>query len=147
MPKPTADKPKDSSLRCYWDMSHIPPEAYGMDGDGRKHKSLRKARRDLALQLAGYANPDGSNIKVSIDTLAFELDCVPCTVHNLLNDLVSLGCLVNESRLSEYRGTRVRHINPEWLASEKNIAATSKAYLRKVSLESKEGGLLCKPKK
>jgi hypothetical protein len=108
------DKPKDSAVRCVRDVRDLPLEAYRLPNDGRKWKSLCKERQRLAMLLATYADPDGTNIKVGTDKLAGRLGWAPNTLFDRLDDLTELGLHIKPGGYSEY-GTRLRLIDADWL--------------------------------
>jgi hypothetical protein len=109
-------------VRCVRDMRDLPPEAYRLDTDGRKWKTLCKERRTVAMQLASYADADGSNIWVGIDTLTTALGMPRATLFRFLDDLKTL-CALSSYGLSRYHGTKKRRLHPNNL--ELNL------YLRK----------------
>jgi hypothetical protein len=78
-------------------------------------------RQRLATLLAGKANPDGTSIKVGVLWIMRKMGMARRIVFDYLADLEHLGMLV-KGRLSKYRGTRVRSINPEFLKLATYIA-------------------------
>jgi hypothetical protein len=104
-------KEKPAALKCVIDIRHLPPEAYALPDDGRQGRHLRRQRRTLALQLAMYANPDGTSARPSSFTLAKELGLSRRTVTRLLHDLTErLGFLQN-GEIHRLTKVRVRSLN------------------------------------
>lgn len=100
-----SDKPQ----KCFFDLRGYAVDRYRLPSDGRKCLKQCRERRALAIELAGYANPDGSNITVGVKELARVLGMAESTVRVYLNDLNKLGLLINEEQ--QRRGPRKRRIN------------------------------------
>jgi hypothetical protein len=98
------------SMRCWHEVKHIPEQAYSRSTDGRKANAVRAKRRTLVRELSGYADPDGTNIKVSVETLVKNIGWSRRTVLRLLKDLEEMGLLLNR-KLTKWNGTRVRALN------------------------------------
>jgi len=78
---------------CVVDICGVPPSAYVLLEDGRKSIYMARLRRQLAIQLATYAKPDGTSIRPSRFTLAKQLEVSVRTLCRLLADLEKLGYL------------------------------------------------------
>ena len=61
---------KQFAIKCAIDIRNAPPAAYRLPTDGRQWTHLCVQRRMMAMELATYADPDGSNIYVGAKTLA-----------------------------------------------------------------------------
>jgi hypothetical protein len=100
----------NSSVKCVRDIRDFPPSAYRLPADGRQSKHQCQQRRALAVELATYANGDGSSIKLSVKTLADHLGKSPRAIHDLLDDLSELGLLENKE-LCGFMKPRERVLN------------------------------------
>ena len=116
----------------------IPLEEYRMSKDGRQWKHLAEQRQRLMWLLAGKADPDGSNIKIGIDRIMRTLGWSHGKVFEILSDLEEMG-LLHTGGYSEYHGTRVRNIDPDWLALQRhlNVKWRNNWRLKKALLEVK----------
>jgi hypothetical protein len=106
--------PKDDGdprpIRCLRDVVDLPPGAFALPGDGRQAKHLRSQRKDLAVVIARYANPDGSRAYPAIGTLTKATGQNRATVFRRLADLRALGFL-SDGKLVGPRGSRTRILN------------------------------------
>ena len=106
--------PKDDGdprpIRCLRDVVDLPPGAFALSGDGRQAKHLRSQRKDLAVVIARYANPDGSRAYPAIGTLTKATGQNRATVFRRLADLRALGFL-SDGKLVGPRGSRTRILN------------------------------------
>jgi hypothetical protein len=100
-----SDKPQ----KCFFDLRGYAVGRYRLPSDGRKRLKQCQGRRSLAIELAGYANPDGSNITVGVKELARVLGMAESTVRVYLKDLETLGLLINEEQ--RQKQPRKRRIN------------------------------------
>ena len=98
------------SVKCVRDIRAIPPERYRLESDGRKWKRVAQDRRTLAIQLATYADPDGTSITAGTKRLAAELGWSLRTLARRLDDLKKLDLLFNEGLTGEH-GTARREID------------------------------------
>jgi len=98
-PAPRARTPRRKGvLRCFFDFRSLPLEVFRLSEDGRQAKHLWRKRRAVAMELAGYANPDGSSITISVETVMNHLGMSHATVHRHLDDLTALGMLASQKR-------------------------------------------------
>jgi hypothetical protein len=106
--------PKDDGdprpIRCLRDVVDLPPGAFALPGDGRQAKHLRSLRKDLAVVIARYANPDGSGAYPAVETLTKATGQHRATVFRLLSDLRALGFLSDGKQVGP-RGSRMRVLN------------------------------------
>jgi hypothetical protein len=101
-----------SSLKCSRIVSAIPWQAYRLPSDGRKVRSRCAQRRSLLVFLSQSANFDGTNIFLSVPTMAKATGDSERTVAYVLDDLMKLGFLT-KGRLTHFNGPRIRAINLE----------------------------------
>src|SRR5438552_3357093 len=93
-----------------------PPHFYRLENDTRKWVQQCDKRRMLALQLASYANPDGTGISVGVKRLEEELGAGRATIFRWLDDLTERGVLSDDldelgrARIGQH-GTRLRKID------------------------------------
>jgi hypothetical protein len=80
------------------------------DDDSRKATHLYKQRRSLLMELRGYANSDGTQVRVAVKSLAESLGFGQRTIYRLLDDLKKLDLLVDEGRMGFNKPMR-RHLN------------------------------------
>src|ERR1035438_9205481 len=92
-------------IRCLRDVVVLPPGAFALPGDGRQAKHLCHQRKDLAVVIALYANPDGSGAYPAVGTLTKATGQHRATVFRLLADLRALGFLSDGKRVGS-RGLR-----------------------------------------
>jgi Helix-turn-helix domain len=78
-----------------FEVRNLPPSAFALPSDGKKQKHLTRLRRSLAMQLASYANKDGSSIRPHVRTMAGAIGVSVRTTQRLLDDLERLGVLQN----------------------------------------------------
>lgn len=106
--------PKDDGdprpIRCLRDVVDLPPGAFALPADGRQAKHLRSQRKDLAVVIARYANPDGSRAYPAIGTLTKATGQNRATVFRRLADLRALG-FMSDGKLVGPRGSRTRILN------------------------------------
>jgi hypothetical protein len=62
---------------CSQTLKKVNWRAFVLESDGPKKRSVAEKRDKLIQRLALYADPDGSNIKVSVVTMAAELGYAP----------------------------------------------------------------------
>lgn len=98
------------SVACVRDIRHYPWQSYVLPEDGRKARSLAEQRRSIVIQLATYADRDGSNIFVGTKRLAAELGCSLRTTFKRLDELRKLGVLHDKDGLISYHGTAIRRL-------------------------------------
>src|SRR5690242_1864235 len=96
--------------RCSLAVRNIPPSTYRLPSDGRQWKSQCRLRRELAVLLASYADPNGQNIKISVLTMSTALEKSRSVIFELLEDLRALGFLQDGGKTG-YSGTRSRTLN------------------------------------
>jgi len=107
---------EESVIKAVIDGRKYPPHFYRLENDTREWVQQCVKRRMLALQLASYANPDGSGISVGVDRLSQELGTHRATIFRWLDDLTKCGVL-SDDRDDEGRarsgqhGTRLRKID------------------------------------
>src|ERR1700730_15896324 len=86
---------------CLFEICKVPVESFRKPTDGRKWKAAASARKTLAVQLAGYADADGSSIRPSTQTLADQTGFSRRKVCYLLDDLKELGFMERTGRLGQ----------------------------------------------
>jgi hypothetical protein len=94
---------------CLFDVCKIPIEVFRMPTDGRKWKAAAGNRKTLMMQLAGYANADGTSIRPSTKTLADQTGFSRRKVCRLLDDLKVLGFCERVGRYGQ-RGAAIRKL-------------------------------------
>lgn len=97
-------------VACVRDIRSYPWQSYVLPKDGRKARALAERRRMLAIQLATYADPDGTNIFPGANRLADDLGWSRRTLFERLKDLRELGLLCDKERLTSYHGTAIRSL-------------------------------------
>jgi len=102
---PTTPKFKN----CLFEICKTPIEIFRKPTDGRKWKAAASARKTLAVQLAGYADADGSSIRPSTVTLAAQTGFSRAKVCRLLDDLRELGIMQRTGRHGQ-RGAAIRRL-------------------------------------
>jgi hypothetical protein len=95
------------ALRCAQALQKVSWRVFVKPEDGRQGRHLGQQRAALVNKLALSANPDGTNIKLSVFTMASALGCVRQTIYDLLADLTAMGFLV-EKELVWVHGKQVR---------------------------------------
>jgi biotin operon repressor len=106
-----ATKHDDVVVRCVLDLRHVPAEVFRLPNDGRKWRKNCFNRRALVMQMATYADPDGSNIWVSADTLADDIGISRRAVNYLLDELLALEFIENHGyRVVGTKHTRIRSL-------------------------------------
>ncbi len=95
------------ALRCAQALQKVSWRVFVKPEDGRQGRHLGQQRAALINKLALSANPDGTNITLSVFTMASALGCVRQTVYDLLADLMAMGFLV-EKELVWVHGKQVR---------------------------------------
>lgn len=93
------------------DIRAFPWASYLLPGDGRKGRALAEQRRALALQLASYADGDGTRIRLGIQRLCTELGWTKRTLYRRMEDLRNLGLLAEKECLTQEHGTAVRKLD------------------------------------
>jgi CHC2 zinc finger len=89
---------RKSPLKCFFDFRKLPLETFRLAEDKRKVKHLWLERRTIAIELAGYANADGTQIHVSAETIVAHTGLSRATVFRRLDDLTALGILESKHR-------------------------------------------------
>ena len=105
-----APRAKKDTTKCVRDVRSAPPAAYRLGGDGKKWRWMCEERRKLLMQLASYADGNGTGIWPSVQRLADETGMNRRTAFRLLNDLRTLGFLEDGELHGAYK-TRIRSIN------------------------------------
>jgi hypothetical protein len=108
--------PTQQFKSCLFEVCKIPVESFRLPTDGRKWKAAASARKTLAVQLAGYANADGTSIRPSTQTLADQTGFSRSKVCRLLDDLKELGFMERTGRHGQ-RGAAIRRLMLPELAS------------------------------
>ncbi len=103
-------KPTAKSVTCVRLIRDTPPSLYALPTDGRKYKEQQQKRRALAMQLATFADGDGTRIHPGATRLMEALGWQRDTLFRYLDDLGRLGFLGKEGR-TKMRGTRQRFLN------------------------------------
>src|SRR5207245_4622306 len=75
------------SVRCLLEIKAYPWMDYVLPGDTWKGESVAKDRRELAIQMASAANPDGTSITASHRTWLREIGMKRATLFTRLDDL------------------------------------------------------------
>jgi hypothetical protein len=101
--------PKTKFKNCLFDACKIPIESFRILTDGRKWKAAAGNRKTLMMQLAGYANADGTSIRPSTKTLADQTGFSRRKVCRLLDDLKVLGFCERVGRYGQ-RGAAIRRL-------------------------------------
>src|SRR3989442_354057 len=105
-----------TSLKCTRDLRDYPPEAYRLPNDGRKWKKLCSDRRALAMELATFANGDGTSITPGVRRLMKNLGWSRSKLFRYIADLEELKLLTSEIRnTGKGRLTSVRALHVEAL--------------------------------
>lgn len=103
-----------SSIKAVRAIRSIPPEAYRLPTDGRKWLHDCKLRKYVVLQLATYADANGTRIFPSARTIGRELGISERTVKYVFNDLKTLGVLIDKGFTDgKYKHTRIRALDVE----------------------------------
>jgi hypothetical protein len=100
---------KTKFKNCLFDACKIPIEVFRIPTDGRKWKAAAGNRKTLMMQLAGYANADGTSIRPSTKTLADQTGFSRRKVCRLLDDLKVLGLCERVGRYGQ-RGAAIRRL-------------------------------------
>lgn len=116
--------PGVAPVRCLKDISRLPPGVFSLPEDGRKWKHLQRERKEVAVQLATYADADGTEIYPAAETLVTPSGLSRATIFRRLDDLRRLGFLT-DGEIHSYYKTRKR-----WLNMGKIATATAAFYLR-----------------
>src|SRR5579872_372213 len=101
--------PKTKFKTCLFDVCKISIDMFRMPTDGRKWKAAAGNRKTLMIQLAGYANADGTSIRPSTKTLADQTGFSRRKVCRLLDDLKVLGFCEKVGRYGQ-RGAAIRKL-------------------------------------
>jgi hypothetical protein len=102
---------------CLFEVCKLPVESFRKPTDGRKWKGASSNRKTLAVQLAGYADADGTSIRPSTQTLADQTGFSRSKVCRLLDDLKDIGFMERTGRHGQ-RGAAIRRIMlPEKLSN------------------------------
>jgi hypothetical protein len=139
-------KPKENWIRAVRIIQDIPLENYRKKTDGRQWKHLAEQRQRLMWLLAGKADPDGTNIKISVEKIMEILGWSHGKVFEILDDLEEMG-LIHNGGYSEYHGTRLRWIDSDWLKLQRHLSVVYrnnwklKKALLKVNLWADEEGI------
>jgi hypothetical protein len=100
----------ENPIRSLLDLASVPIHAYRMPDDGRKWSHRCLQRRAVAQELASHANPDGSNIWASVETMAGRIGFSARTFRYICDELVELGFLINGKQRG-LNGGRIRKLN------------------------------------
>lgn len=103
-------------MKCSLVVRDVPIESYRLPADGRKWKHECTLRRSLAMQLATYADGDGTRITPSVQTLLDGMGLHRATIHRLLKDLKALGFL-KDGAIGKLR-TRERVLDLDAMSSK-----------------------------
>jgi len=105
-------KPTSKAVTCVRLIRDTTPSLYALPTDGRKYKEQQAKRRALAMQLATFADGDGTRVRPSADRLHKALGWQRDTLFRYLNDLKRLGFLKDEeeSRTGSH-GTKKRRLD------------------------------------
>src|SRR5437879_404964 len=102
----TAGQPLTTRL-----LHRLKPEHFRLDSDDtRKMKHLCKERRAVLLELKAAADSNGTNVEVAVQTVAAALGMARSSVFRRLDDLKTLGLLIDQQRLG-YNKPRRRCLN------------------------------------
>ena len=96
-------------------ITDLPPACYRLSTDGRKWKSLCEARQKLANWLALKGNPDGTQIFPSVAKMISSTGWSHGKVCYVLDDLKTIGCIINEQKRRKERGAFIRRFDPALL--------------------------------
>jgi hypothetical protein len=99
------------SVACVRDIRSFPWQSYLLPDDGRKARAVAEQRRMLAIQLATYADGDGTRISAGIKRLMTELGWAKRTVYRRLEDLRRLELVAAKDGLTKEHGTALRRLN------------------------------------
>jgi hypothetical protein len=94
---------------CLFEVSKLPVERFRKPTDGRKWKAAASARKTMLVQLAAYADSDGTSIRPSTQTLAEQTGFSRRKVCYLLDDLRELGFMERTGRLGQ-KGPAIRRL-------------------------------------
>jgi Helix-turn-helix domain len=94
---------------CLFEVCKLPIENFRLPTDGRKWKAAASARKTLLVQLAGFADADGTSIRPSTQTLADQTGFSRSKVCRLLDDLKELGFMERTGRYGQ-RGAAIRRL-------------------------------------
>jgi hypothetical protein len=100
----------DKPIRASLDVARVPYQAYKLPGDSRQWVQVCHERRAVVAELATHANADGSSIYASVDTMAAHIGISPRTFRSRLDELVTLGFLLNGTQRG-VKGGRNRKLN------------------------------------
>jgi hypothetical protein len=101
---------KAKSIRCVIDGREFPWQSYVLPIDGRKARHCAEQRRSLAMQLATYADGDGTRVNAGVERYMREMGWPKRTLDRRLAELAELGVLKTVGRTKE-RGTARRVID------------------------------------
>ena len=116
------------SVKCVRDIREFPPESYRLPSDGRKWRAVCAERRSVAMQLATYANGDGTSIETGVARLMRETGIPRSTLFRRLDELRTLGILNSKHGLTKEHGTARRSLTvsklraPEVSDSESEVS-------------------------
>lgn len=123
---------KKDATRAMRDVSDLPPARFALPNEGRQAKHLQRQRKEVAVQIAKYANADGTKSFPSVVKIATAMGCSRRTVFRLLDDLRTLGFL-HDGDIHETRKTRIRTLD---LGKMKPAPVTTSAESPVTSSES-----------
>jgi hypothetical protein len=127
-------------IRCFFDVRGIPAEVYRLPNDGRKWLVKAKARREIAMQLASYADADGTDIKVGATRMRDEIGGMcRSTLFNRLAELDELGFLITKGKTSEH-GTAIRRLNVDAMLAKMAEFREAKSTIGDKAESRIEGG-------
>jgi hypothetical protein len=95
------------SLRCANSLRNVSWRTFIIAFES-KSRWLAQQRCALVNRMALAADPDGTNVKLSVTTLARQMGCSRQTVYDLLDDLKLLGFVEEGGLVTTYKGKKVR---------------------------------------
>jgi len=117
-----------SVIKAVRDLRSVPPQVYARPSDGRKLAHLCRERRALVLQMATYADADGSGIFPSEYTLARDLGKSRRAVVYLMAHLIEMGFVENDG----WQNFGEKHTRRRRLRIDRILAAATPEALRKI---------------
>src|SRR5579871_6236298 len=133
-------EPKTFS-NCLFQAHKLTPEAFRVENDGRKANQKAAARRQLFIELASFADADGTNAFPAGETIAARLGWSRRKVFTYLPDLETLGYMQNLGRVKQ-RGNMRRVLIPPTppsagLAFETTLESTPEPDSQSAGFEDK----------
>lgn len=118
-------KAKKDTTKCTRDIRSVPPTAFRLPTDGKKWRRVCDERKALLMLMASYANGDGTNISVAIDTLGDYQGWSRRTTCRLLDSLKTLGFVEDGALDVRHKNTRIRSINIQKVQSRRDTVTPS----------------------